>query len=280
MGVTNTPSDLLPGTLELLILKALEGRSLHGYGIVERLRVTSGDGLRVGESALYPALREEMETHRALRQDALERAGMEPGEAVLASRRALGSVALAVEDVRDVWILRVIDATWHDVRAAFRGLRKSPAFASVAIGTLALGIGANTALFSILNSLLLRPLPVRDPGSLVLLTGGSWTYPIWEEIRRYDGQLFNGVFAWAAQRFDLSPGGPTQLVDGAYVSGRFFEVLGVSASRGRLLTPEDDAGAPAVGVAVISHTGSGSNTSAAPTTCSAASSRCNGCRSP
>ncbi len=56
MGLTNTPSDLLPGTLELLILKALDGRSLHGYGIVERLRVTSGDVLTVGESALYPAL--------------------------------------------------------------------------------------------------------------------------------------------------------------------------------------------------------------------------------
>jgi hypothetical protein len=68
---------------------------------------------------------------------------------------------------------------------------------------------------SIFNSLLLRLLPVRDPGSLVLLTQGSWTYPIWEAIRRYDGQLFDGVFAWSEQRFDLSPGGTPQLVDGA-----------------------------------------------------------------
>ena len=76
-----------------------------------------------------------------------------------------------------------IDSVWQDVRAALRGLRKSPGFALVAIGTLALGIGANTALFSIFSSLILRPLPVRDPGSLALLTNGSWSYPIWEEIR-------------------------------------------------------------------------------------------------
>ena len=198
-------------------------------------------------------LREEMETHRALRQAAFERDGMEPQEAVHASRRALGSVALAVEDVHEVWTGRAVDALWHDVRAAFRGLQKSPAFCVVAIGTLALGIGANTALFSIFNSLMLRPLPVEAPGRLVLLTGGSWTYPIWEEIRTYERELFDGAFAWAAESFDLSEGGATDLADGAYVSGRLFEVLGVRASRGRLLTPEDDGGAPDGPVAVISH---------------------------
>jgi putative ABC transport system permease protein len=178
---------------------------------------------------------------------------MPSSEARQASRRALGQVSLAVEDARDVWIHRGTDAAWHDVRAALRGLQKSPAFACIAVGTLALTIGASTALFSIFNSLLLRPLPVRDPGSLVLLTQGSWTYPIWEAIRRYDGQLFDGVFAWSEQRFDLSAGGTTQLVDGAYVSGRMFEVLGVPASRGRMLTPADDAGAPDGPVSMISH---------------------------
>ena len=64
----------------------------------------------------------------------------------------------------------------------FAGLRKSPGFSAVVIGTLALGIGANTALFSIFNSLIMRPLPVRDPGSLALLTDGSWSYPVWQEI--------------------------------------------------------------------------------------------------
>ena len=124
----------------------------------------------------------------------------------------------------------------------------------MAIGTLALGIGANTALFSIFSSLILRPLPVRDPGSLALLTNGIWSYPIWEEIRARETELFDGAFAWSAQSFDLSPSGQSDPVDGAYVSGRLFDVLGVTAIRGRMITPADDGGAAPDGpVAVISH---------------------------
>ena len=200
-------------------------------------------------------LREEIETHRSLRQAALERDGLAPDAATYASRRALGNVTLALEDSRDVWTARTIDSAWQDVRAAARGLRKSPGFTLVAVGTLALGIGANTALFSIFNSLILRPLPVRDPGSLALLTDGSWPYPLWEELKAREHDLFDGALAWSAQRFDLSEGGPTDFVDAAYVSGRFFDVLGVRAFRGRLLTPADDVGGaePDGPVAVISH---------------------------
>ena len=165
-------------------------------------------------------LRQEIEAHRAMRQAALERSGLSPSEAARASHRAMGNVTLGMEDARDVWMAGAVDRVRQDVRGAFRGLRKSPAFALVAIGTLALGIGANTALFSLLNSLMLRPLPVRDPGTLVLLSGGSWTYPIWEEVRRVETELFDGAFAWSDQRFDLSRGGQTDLVDGAFVSGR------------------------------------------------------------
>jgi predicted permease len=106
--------------------------------------------------------------------------------------------------------------------------------------------------------LILRPLPVRDPGSLALLTEGSWSYPIWSEIAARETELFDGAFAWSAQRFDLSAGGQTDPVDGAFVSGRLFDVLGVTGFRGRMLTPADD-GAPSAGrgadgpVAVISH---------------------------
>ena len=199
-------------------------------------------------------LREEIEAHRALRQDALERDGLAPEDAAYASRRALGNIALAVDDARDVWTIRAVDSLWQDVRAALRGLRKSPGFAVVAIGTLALGIGANTALFSIFSSLILRPLPVRDPGSLALLTNGSWSYPIWEEIKARETELFDGAFAWSGQSFDLSPSGQSDPVDGAYVSGRLFDVLGVTAMRGRMITAPDDGGAAPDGpVAVISH---------------------------
>src|SRR6185295_790893 len=109
---------------------------------------------------------------RALRQDALERGGLAPEAAARESRRALGNVAIAVDETHDIWAMRTIDNASHDMRGALRGLRKSPGFAVVAICTLALGIGANTALFSIFNSLILRQLPVRDPGSLALLTDG------------------------------------------------------------------------------------------------------------
>jgi len=151
----------------------------------------------------------------------------------------MGNVTLAVEDAREVWAMRVLDGLRQDVRAAVRGLRKSPGFSAVVIGTLALGIGANTSLFSIFNSLIMRPLPVRDPGSLALLTDGSWSFPVWQEISaRTD--LFDGAFAWSRESFDVAQGGRAVPVDGAYVSGRFFDVLGVPAFRGRMLTPADD----------------------------------------
>lgn len=208
----------------------------------------------LGRSRHDADLREEIEVHRALRQDAFERDGLEPDDAAHASRRALGNVLLAVDDARDVWTIRTIDGVSHDVRAALRGLRKSPGFALVAVGTLALGIGANTALFSIFSSLILRPLPVRDPGSLALLTNGPWSYPIWEEMKARETDVVDGAFAWSPQIFDLSPGGQSDPVDGAYVSGRFFDVLGVTAIRGRMIGADDDGGsAPDGAVAVISY---------------------------
>jgi putative ABC transport system permease protein len=149
---------------------------------------------------------------------------------------------------------RLVDELAEDRRNGFRQIARNPGFTAIAVLTLALGIGANTALFSIFNSLILRPLPVSDPGSLALLTDGSWSYPIWNEITTRETGLFDGTFAWSAQRFDLSAGGQAEPVDGAYVSGRLFDVLGVSGIRGRMLSPADDSAAPADGpVAVISH---------------------------
>ena len=186
-------------------------------------------------------LREEIETHRALRQAALEREGLDSDAAASASRRAMGNVTLAVEDARDVWASRVVDQLWQDIRIAVRGLRTNPVFTLVAIAALALGIGANTALFTIFNGLILRALPVRDPGRLALLLDGSWSYPVWAEIKAREDDLFDGAIAWANESFNLSRGGQSAFVDGAHVSGRFFEVLGVSAVHGRMLTPADDA---------------------------------------
>src|SRR5687768_5468511 len=134
----------------------------------------------------------------------------------------------------------LFDELAQDLRNGLRQIARNPGFTAITVLTLALGIGANTALFSIFNSLILRPLPVRDPGSLALLTDGSWSYPIWNEIATRETELFDGAFAWSAQRFDLSAGGQTEPVDGAFVSGRLFDVLGVTGFRGRMLSPGDD----------------------------------------
>jgi predicted permease len=142
----------------------------------------------------------------------------------------------------------------HDLRLAVRALRSTPVVSAVAILSLALGIGANTAIFSIVDSLVLRTLPVKEPRQLVILTAGSWTNPIWEQIRdRRD--LFDGAFAWSANRFNLSSGGETMFADGFWASGDLFDVLGVSALLGRTFTPADDrrGGGPDGAVTVISY---------------------------
>lgn len=142
----------------------------------------------------------------------------------------------------------------RDLRAAFRSLLATPLVSVVAVLSLALGIGANTAIFSLLDGLLLRSLPVREPQQLALLDKGSWTNPIWEQIRdRSD--LFAGATAWTTTRFDLARGGATEFVSGCMASGRYFEVLGIRALLGRTFTERDDArgGGPDGPVAVISH---------------------------
>jgi putative ABC transport system permease protein len=142
-----------------------------------------------------------------------------------------------------------------DWRDAWRSLRATPLVTAIAVLSLALGIGANTALFSILNSLILKSLPVREPQQLAFLEGGTWTNPIWEQIREHDHELADGAFAWSTDSFDLSQGGPTDLVEGIWASGRLFEVLGVSTVLGRTLTQADDTrgGGPDGAVAVISY---------------------------
>ena len=142
-----------------------------------------------------------------------------------------------------------------DWRDAFRSLRATPVVTAIAVLSLALGIGANTALFSILNSMMLKTLPVREPDRLVMIDEGSWTNPIWEQIKLRRQQIFDDAFAWCGTRFDLSTQGQTDIVPGAWVSGNMFDVLGVRVIAGRPLTMADDArsGGPDGAVAVVSH---------------------------
>jgi predicted permease len=142
-----------------------------------------------------------------------------------------------------------------DLRDAARSLRATPVVSAVAALSLALGIGANTAIFSLLDSVMLRSLPVREPERLVMLKDGSWTNPIWEQMRERQDRFSDGAFAWSTARFDLAAGGASDFVNGLYASGSFFEVLGVPAILGRTFTPRDDArrGGPEGPVAVIGY---------------------------
>ena len=150
----------------------------------------------------------------------------------------------------------------HDFRDGFRALRSTPIVTAVAVLSLALGIGANTAIFSILDGLILRTLPVREPQRLALVTepdgrGGitwTWTNPIWEAIRDRQ-QGFDGAFAWSTTRFNLAEGGQTEFVDGIWASGAMFDVLGTPAILGRTFSTQDDrrGGGPDGPVAVISY---------------------------
>ncbi len=145
------------------------------------------------------------------------------------------------------------------VRQAARTLLATPIVTSVAVLSLALGIGANTALFTLVNTLLLKPLPVREPERLAILQRGDdvltpWTNPIWEAVRAH-ADLVDGAFAWSSTRFNLSKGGQTEFIEGVFASGRYFDVLGVPAALGRVFTAADDTrgGGPNGAVAVISH---------------------------
>ena len=141
-----------------------------------------------------------------------------------------------------------IETIWADVRYGGRSLRRSPGFAVVAALSLGLGVGANTAIFQILDAVRLRSLPVRSPHELVevRIVGGNGgmglnrgrygqlTRPIWEELRDHQ-QAFSGAFAWS--RGEVRVGSPSDLrrAKALLVSGGFFDVLGVQPWRGRLL---------------------------------------------
>jgi predicted permease len=158
----------------------------------------------------------------------------------------------AAERTRGVSLHAGVTVDWRD---AWRSLRAAPLVSAFAVTSLALGIGGATALFSILNTLTMKPLPVREPQSLILLDKGSWTNPIWEAIRDRQREIAEGAFGWATDRFNISPSGAAEVAQGLWVSGSLFEVLGVPARLGRTITNADDVrgGGPGGPVAVISH---------------------------
>ncbi|HEY1912041.1 MAG TPA: ABC transporter permease [Vicinamibacterales bacterium] len=193
--------------------------------------------------------------------DAKMAAGLSREAATRAARIDLGSIEAVKDRVRDVGWESIADSLWQDVRYALRTLRKSPGFTAVTVLTLALGIGANTAIFSLVDALMLRMLPVRQPEGLVMPVsqypgepddeGFSWS--VFEGFRDQN-RVFSDLFAVSPTRFQvMGEGLEEEPVEGAYAIGTMFPTLGVQPAIGRLFGPRDDqtAGANAA-VAVVS----------------------------
>jgi len=202
---------------------------------------------------------DELRSHLRCRADDLERSGMPRAEAERQARIEFGGYEGYKEQCRQTVGAHFFETVLQDARFALRVLRKSPAFTTVAVLTLALGIGANTAIFSLIDTVMLRFLPVQNPQELTEVLWSSLTRPgerpaasftnaLWEQLRdRQD--IFSGVFGWRSTKFDLAQGGPVQNANGLFTTGGYFSTLGVRPAAGRLFTPADDQrGCPSLAV--------------------------------
>src|SRR5436305_11269351 len=190
----------------------------------------------------------EIEAHLSMQEAEFRERGLSPAEAHAAARREFGGVAQAMEDYRERRGLPWLESFARDARYAVRGLWHNPGFAAAAVISLALGIGANTAIFSLFHALMLRLLPVERPQELVsLYRTGGWgkgfvSYPLYQEIAKRS-DLFTGVMARtgvAKVRFTPRSGDRGEFTQREFVSGNYFQVLGVTASMGRLFTDDDN----------------------------------------
>ncbi len=221
--------------------------------------------------AFSAELDEEMQLHQELRAEQLQRTGdLAPAQASRRARRQFGNMTRLAEVSRDLWSVRWLDDVSQDVRFAIRQLRRAPGFAAVAILSLALGIGANAAIFTLINAVLLTSLPVRDPGALYLLGDASQSGigsgdPTGKFVvasndfyhRLQSTHIFDGLCAvQSAHVMRISVRGTrwsaAQPAHAKLVSGNYFDVIGADAALGRTLTPSDDS-APAAPVGVVSY---------------------------
>jgi putative ABC transport system permease protein len=205
--------------------------------------------------------RAEIEAHLELETQQLKEQGLSEEEARMTARRAFGNLTQAqerfYESSRWLWW----DHLMQDLRFGLRTLRKNLGFTAVAVLTLAFGIGANTAIFSLIDTVMLKRLPVPRPEELRQVrmlnpqSGGDsnpiFTNVIWEQLRNQQ-DVFSGVFAWSGQPFDLNRGGAVHFANGLWVSGTYFSGLELTPAAGRLITPSDDQRGCA-GVAVLSY---------------------------
>ncbi|MFN7928083.1 MAG: ABC transporter permease [Blastocatellia bacterium] len=192
-------------------------------------------------------LQEEMVAHLEIEAQEKMADGLSPEEARYAAQRALGSVALASENSRAWWGFTRLEELWQDIRYGARMLLKKPGFTFIAVLTLGLGIGANTAIFSLVNTVLLRPLPIAQPEQVITLnfgTPGRGVFPLlgYPEYTDYRdrNQVLAGLAAMSIVPVGLSNNGINERIWGLYVTGNYFRLLGVGAALGRVIAPEDD----------------------------------------
>jgi predicted permease len=192
-------------------------------------------------------LNDEVRAHLDLLAAENVRRGMDPEEARYAARREFGGVEQVKEIYRERRGLPMIETFLNDIRFGARILRKNPGFTAIAILTLALGVGANSAIFTVVNSMLLRPLAVKDPGQITVLAfqhgpGNSTmsvSYPEYEHIRQQAESPFSDVIGWELGSAGLRVDNKNYALIMNYVPGNFFDVLGIQPAHGRLFFPSE-----------------------------------------
>src|SRR5579872_1076649 len=170
-----------------------------------------------------------------------------------AARKQFGNIGILKEASREMWGWSSFEKLGQDLRYALRQLAANPAFASIAVLSLALGIGANTAIFGMIDHVMLRLLPVRNPQELMVMRGVA-SYPRFDDLRKRNtvfSEMF-GVHVMTDLRVKM-PGGSDTQATGEMVSGNYFQMLGVPAAIGRTILPEDDLAPESSPVAVISY---------------------------
>jgi putative ABC transport system permease protein len=190
------------------------------------------------------------------------KSGLTREEALRKTRIDFGGHEQIKEEIRDARGVNLIETLFQDIRYGLRILGRTPVISCVAVLSLALGIGANTAIFSLIDTVMLRMLPVEKPEELTQVriqdprspndeAEPTFTNLLWEELRNRQ-DFYSGIFAWSLTQFDLAQGGAVHDVNGMFSSGDYFSTLGVRPAAGRLITADDDKrGCP--GVAVLSY---------------------------
>ena len=222
--------------------------------LFRRIAAAATAGLR--RDRVESELDEELRDYLEASVEAKVGAGLTRDDAIRSARAEFGSPAAVKDWVRDVGWESRIESIWQDLRYAFRLLRRSPVFTASAVLTLALGIGATTAIFTIVEAVVLRPLAIAEPGRVVSLerserdtTMRKFMYPTYLRLREEGASIFESVAASGNSGLRVRVGSGAVQVGAAFVTEDYFAALGLSPSQGRFFAPQEhSAGAPAVAV--------------------------------